>query len=196
MTPLWGYGAYFATFALLALLRAPFMARSVRTAVKERRASLLDHAAQAMIGLGALWLPVMAALGLLHGANQPLQAWRLPLGVAGLALAAVLFYRAHADLGTNWSPTLTVRKEHTIVTTGVYARVRHPMYSSFLVLALAQALLVPNWIGGLSGLAGLALFLLARVGREERMMEETFGEQYRLYARRTGRLWPRLHPRA
>jgi protein-S-isoprenylcysteine O-methyltransferase Ste14 len=49
--------------------------------------------------------------------------------------------------------TLEVREQHALVTTGVYSRVRHPMYSAW---ALAQALLLPNWIAGPAGLIGFA----------------------------------------
>ncbi|NOT29051.1 MAG: isoprenylcysteine carboxylmethyltransferase family protein [Planctomycetes bacterium] len=54
--------------------------------------------------------------------------------------------RSHADLGTNWSITLEVREQHTLVTRGVYARVRHPMYTALLLYALGQWLVVPNWL--------------------------------------------------
>jgi len=187
----WGYAAFFATFALFGLLRAPFMARSARAAVKERRVGLLENAIQALTAAGVLGAPVVAAVGLLRFADHPLWAWRLPAGVAVLMAAAVLFYRAHADLGTNWSPTLTVRQEHTLVTSGVYARIRHPMYSSMVLLSLGQALVVPNWVGALAGPIAVALFLSARVGHEERMMLDTFGDEYRAYASRTGRLLPK-----
>src|SRR6185369_2576242 len=119
-------------------------------------------------------------------ADQPLWAWRLPAGLAVMAVAAALFYRSHADLGRNWSTTLTVRQEHTLITSGVYSRIRHPMYSSMVLLSLGQVLVVPNWIGGLAGPIAVALFLSARVGHEERMMQDTFGDEYRAYAARTG----------
>ncbi|HYV46471.1 MAG TPA: protein-S-isoprenylcysteine O-methyltransferase [Myxococcaceae bacterium] len=187
----WGYGAFFATFALFAVLRAPFMARAVSTKVREKREGPLEQAIQALTALGVLGAPLVAATGLLRFADQPLWAWRVPAGAAVMAVAAALFYRSHADLGSNWSTTLTVRKEHTLVTSGVYARIRHPMYSSMVLLSLGQILAVPNWIGGLAGPLAVALFLPARVGREERLMLDTFGDAYRAYSARTGRLFPK-----
>ncbi len=116
------------------------------------------------------------------------------LGAALLGAALWLFWRSHADLGRNWSPTLQLRDEHALVTHGVYRRIRHPMYASQWLLTLAQPLLLQNRV---AGWAGLVLFLplyLVRLPREERMMEESFGADYRAYTARTGRIIPRLRP--
>jgi protein-S-isoprenylcysteine O-methyltransferase Ste14 len=64
------------------------------------------------------------------------------------------------------------------------------MYSAFWLWAIAQALLLPNWIAGPAGLVGFGTLFLLRVGREERLMDETFGEDYRRYAARTWRILP------
>ncbi|MBI3965362.1 MAG: isoprenylcysteine carboxylmethyltransferase family protein [Chloroflexi bacterium] len=110
-----------------------------------------------------------------------------------LTASIFLFWRTHRDLGANWSPTLEIGAQHTLVTRGVYGRIRHPMYASQALLALAQALLLPNWVAGLAGpLAFLARYLI-RVPREERMMLDHFGDAYRAYSAHTGRILPRLH---
>ena len=82
---------------------------------------------------------------------QPALAW---VGAVTFALSLWLFYRTHKELGRNWSVTLEICERHTLVTSGIYRRVRHPMYSAFWLWALAQALLLPNWIAGPSGLVG------------------------------------------
>ena len=84
------------------------------------------------------------------------------------------------------------------MTDGLYRYVRHPMYSAFFLWALAQALLLPNWFAGPAGLVGFGTLFFFRVGQEEQLMLETFGEQYRAYMQRTARhhpenllgLWP------
>jgi protein-S-isoprenylcysteine O-methyltransferase Ste14 len=85
---------------------------------------------------------------------------------------------------------LQVRERHTLVTTGIYGRLRHPMYSAFLLSALAQALLLPNWIAGAAGVLGFATMFFCRVWREEQMMLEAFGDEYRRYMARTSRIIP------
>jgi protein-S-isoprenylcysteine O-methyltransferase Ste14 len=117
----------------------------------------------------------------------PLQGW---VGLILMLAALLLFYETHRQLGRNWSVTLDTRKTHKLVAAGVYSHVRHPMYSAFWLLALAQAALVPNWIAGLSGIVGWGILFFFRVGREEQLMIETFGEEYRTYMRRTARVLP------
>jgi protein-S-isoprenylcysteine O-methyltransferase Ste14 len=103
-----------------------------------------------------------------------------------------MFWRSHADLGQNWSATLEVRKDHELVTQGIYRSIRHPMYASILLWGLAQALLLPNWLAGWSAFVPFTVLYIIRTPREERMMCEFFGDQYRNYMRRTGRLLPRI----
>jgi len=64
------------------------------------------------------------------------------------------------------------------------------MYLSFLLLGLAQMLLLPNWLAGACGLIGAGLFFAFRMLREERMMLESFGDEYRSYMAHTKRIIP------
>ena len=118
---------------------------------------------------------------------QPILAW---LGTVLFAAALWLFYRVHKELGRNWSDSLEVREQHALVTDGLYRHVRHPMYSAFFMWAVAQALLLPNWFAGPAGVVGFGTLFFCRIGSEERMMAEIFGDEYRRYAARTSRIIP------
>jgi len=121
---------------------------------------------------------------------HPAQAW---IGTAVLVAAMALLYRTHRDLGRAWSITLEIRDQHKLITRGIYETLRHPMYAAFWLWAISQAFLLPNWIAGFSGLVGFGTLFFARVGHEERMMLETFGEEYRSYMARTYRLIPGIY---
>lgn len=118
---------------------------------------------------------------------RPIQAW---LGLFFAIAALLMFQMTHRALGRNWSISLDVREGHQLITDGVYRRVRHPMYSAFWLWAIAQALLLPNWVAGFAGLVGFGTLFFGRVAREEQMMLETFGDSYRAYMARTGRVFP------
>ena len=133
---------------------------------------------------------VYALTGFPRVLDRPVVPWIAYLGVAVLCGALALFYRSHLDLGRNWSISLEIRNEHRLVRTGVYRLIRHPMYSSFFLLALAQLLLLPNWLAGASGLVGVGLLYTFRIRQEERMMLERFGADYRDYMASTKRLVP------
>jgi protein-S-isoprenylcysteine O-methyltransferase Ste14 len=103
-----------------------------------------------------------------------------------------LFWRSHVDLGQNWSVSLELRQNHQLVSHGVYRWVRHPMYTSIWLWGLAQGMMLANWFAGWSVIPAFAAMYFIRTPREERLMCEEFGDGYREYARRTGRLFPRL----
>jgi protein-S-isoprenylcysteine O-methyltransferase Ste14 len=66
------------------------------------------------------------------------------------------------------------------------------MYAAILLWDVAQGLMLRNWLAGWSAFVLFALLYMVRVPREERMMSDAFGDAYRDYVRRTGRLIPRL----
>lgn len=114
------------------------------------------------------------------------------VGVAMLLAALWLFWRSHADLGRNWSPSLQLHERHELVTRGVYRSIRHHMYASQWLWCVGQALVLQNWIAGWAGLVLFAPLYLLRVPREEQMMFDEFGGSYRAYMDRTRRVIPRL----
>jgi protein-S-isoprenylcysteine O-methyltransferase Ste14 len=144
-----------------------------------------------LAGLGILPLIyiLMAIPHFAHYAFRPVQAW---LGLFFAIAALAMFQLTHRALGRNWSISLDVREDHQLITQGIYRKIRHPMYSAFWLWAIAQALLLPNWVAGLAGLIGFGTLFFGRVAREEQMMTETFGDEYRDYMARTGRVVPRL----
>ncbi len=130
--------------------------------------------------------------GWLSFADFNLPVWVGWVGIAVFAIALWLLWRSHADLGRNWRVTTELREKHTLATGGVFRYVRHPMYSAHLLWGIAQVLLIHNWIAGLASLVIFFPFYILRVRREERMMLEQFGEEYRTYMSQTGRIFPRL----
>jgi protein-S-isoprenylcysteine O-methyltransferase Ste14 len=114
------------------------------------------------------------------------------LGVVILGVALYVFWRAHADLGLNWSPTLEIREKHELITRGIYSVIRHPMYASQWLLAIAQPFLLQNWIAGFLNLLLFIPFYVFRVKAEEQLMIEQFGDQYRTYMQKVGAVFPKL----
>lgn len=175
------------------LIRYPHERRARKTPIASRRERVRERVLLAISFTGLFVVPVIyVTTGEPRFAGygfSPVSGW---LGTIVFAGSLYLFYRTHRDLGRYWSVTLELRQTHQLVTTGVYRFVRHPMYSAFFLWAIAQALLLPNWIAGPAGLLGFGILFCFRVGREERMMAERFGDAYREYAARTRRVLPRL----
>jgi protein-S-isoprenylcysteine O-methyltransferase Ste14 len=114
------------------------------------------------------------------------------LGGGILLVYLSLFSWTHHELGKNWTGLLEIYKDHDLVVTVPYRLVRHPMYSAFFLSGIGVLFLSANWlISGLYLLAVSAMYY-DRVLPEEAMMTERFGDAYREYMCRTGRLFPGL----
>ncbi|HTZ04074.1 MAG TPA: protein-S-isoprenylcysteine O-methyltransferase [Xanthobacteraceae bacterium] len=174
-----------------ALLRLNPNRRARKTAVRYSGRDVREFLllAVSLTGLGIVPCLYVAA-HVPRFADYPFSPVASYLGVAADIAAIWLFYRTHRDLGHNWSVSLDLRESHTLVTTGIYGTVRHPMYAGFWLMALAQVLLLPNWVAGPAGLVGFGVLFFGRIGREEEMMISAFGEEYRAYMRRTARVLP------
>ena len=186
---IWGLGliGWFA-------IRQPHARRSRRTPKVTRDDPVRDRALLALPLIGMSLIPGIYVLtGEPRFADYPFQPALAWAGAVTFALSLWLFYRTHKELGRNWSVTLEIREQHALVTSGVYRYVRHPMYTAFWLWALAQALLLPNWIAGLSGLFGFGILFFLRIRQEEQLMIETFGEDYRQYMARTSRILPGIY---
>jgi protein-S-isoprenylcysteine O-methyltransferase Ste14 len=184
---------YLAGFVVYVAIRGVFDAKTKGHEKAVSRADLLDRALLAPVFLGNVLLPA----AYLFTPRLAFADYRLPLflpycGTLTMIVALWLFWRAHVDLGPNWSITLEIRKDHELIAHGVYRRVRHPMYAAIFLFAIGQGLRLENWLAGWGGFGSFAVLYLVRTPREEKMMLEFFGASYRVYLDRTGRLWPRF----
>jgi protein-S-isoprenylcysteine O-methyltransferase Ste14 len=92
-------------------------------------------------------------------------------------------------LGGNWSSTVTLKQDHTLIRRGPYSIVRHPIYTGFLTAVLGDALILGE-VRGLVALAVLFLTWTIKSTLEERMMYERFGAEYIEYRNRVKGLVP------
>jgi len=179
--------------ALWLLIRMPYQRKQKQNTIVDDRKTVQEKVARLLLLIGILFLPLIYVLSpWLNSANYRLPIWANGLGTAILILSLWLFWRSHHDLGKNWSSTLQIREGHTLTTNGVYQNIRHPMYASVLLLCIAQALLLSNWIAGLSGFMGFSIAYATRVDQEEQMLLNSFGDDYEAYRQRTKRLVPYL----
>jgi protein-S-isoprenylcysteine O-methyltransferase Ste14 len=111
-------------------------------------------------------------------------------GVGFAGLAGLVW--VHRELGRNFSGTLALRAGQTLVTSGPYRWVRHPMYTTLYMIVLSFFLVTANWFIGATFIGSLTAVVASRVTREEAVMATRFGDDYRRWAARTGRFLPGL----
>lgn len=184
---------YFAGFAGMLALRLYYRWRARENRIVVSRKDLLELLllAQAAVGMGIIPL-IYVFTSRFEFADYEMPQWAGWAGTIVFLFTLFLLWRTHADLGRNWSQTLELRESQRLVTGGVYKYVRHPMYAAFFLWGFVQPLLLSNWIAGWSHLLSFSVLYFLRVGREERMMLDEFGEEYREYMKRTGRVVPRF----
>ena len=142
----------------------------------------------------ALWLSIFAYLinpRWMAWSSLPLPAMARWLGAGLMALCIPLVYWLFSSLGKNVTPTVAIRKDHDLVTSGPYRWVRHPLYSVGLVAFAGFSLLAANWFIFAMLLVAFGV-LMKRTPIEERRLIERFGDDYLEYMQRTGRYLPRL----
>jgi protein-S-isoprenylcysteine O-methyltransferase Ste14 len=162
-----------------------------RTQRKEPLGLILYERVPVIVGAVMLvwpqWLPASLTKRLfIEGPGLALSA--LVLVIAGMLFA----YWARVRLGRNWSGQIIVKNGHTLITSGPYRWVRHPIYSGMTTALVGTALA----IGAPYGFIALALIVygfLVRVRLEEVLMRDIFPGEYDRYSRHTARLIPGVY---
>jgi protein-S-isoprenylcysteine O-methyltransferase Ste14 len=128
----------------------------------------------------------------LSWASLTLPLWLRWTGVGMALLGFALLQWAQNTLGKNWSDTPRMIKEQSLITNGPYRFIRHPIYTAFLLILGSTLFISANWLIGLAWIGMTAVEVVSRIGFEEHLMLEYFGDQYRLYMKKTGRLLPKI----
>jgi protein-S-isoprenylcysteine O-methyltransferase Ste14 len=185
---------YWAAIVVEMVIRAPLNKARRKEKMTEQRVSSQEKNLLLLLLLGMFIVPLIySASNWLDFANYTLPSWAGWVGVVLIVLALIVFWRAHADLKTNWSPSLEIREKHELITRGIYGYIRHPMYASQWLWVLAQPLLLQNWLAGWLDLVVFIFFYLLRVRAEEKMMIDAFGEQYKEYMKKVGGVFPKFN---
>ncbi|WP_024512015.1 isoprenylcysteine carboxylmethyltransferase family protein [Bradyrhizobium sp. ARR65] len=149
---------------------------------------------------GNRWvLAVFTVIGLLHGYlpayTDRIGFWTFGgdgvrwLGLVLFVAGGILRLWPVFVLGRRFSGLVAIQPGHSLVTTGIYSRIRHPSYLGALVFMIGWALVFRSGVGILLT-AVMLVPLLARILSEERLLQSQFGAEYDAYRARTWRLVP------
>jgi protein-S-isoprenylcysteine O-methyltransferase Ste14 len=191
-----GFAAFFSHPALIALAiaffavsgAALFAGGNLSPGEREDRGNRWVLAAFAVLGLLAAYLPAYTDRREFWTIDGDAVRW---LGVVLFAAGGALRVWPVFVLGNRFSGLVAIQPGHTLVTTGIYAVIRHPSYLGLLVNSLGWALAFRSGVGVLLS-ALLIPPLLARIHAEERLLRAQFGDAYYAYRARTSRIIPGL----
>lgn len=137
---------------------------------------------QLILLAGLLLAPAFGLLPVL----MPLRSLGLLIGIIGLGLSGVATWQLRA--GRSLTPMPSPRNGATLLTSGLYRHVRHPVYSGLLVWAFGIAIAAASLLHFVL-FALLWVFFTAKAAHEERMLNQKF-PSYAEYAARTPRFFP------
>ena len=113
------------------------------------------------------------------------------LGVCIGILCVPGIYWLFSSIGIGITPVSATRKEHKLVTHGIYHYIRHPLYTLGSSLFISFGMMADNWFIATLGILTFILMAI-RTPKEEANLIEKFGDEYREYMKRTGRFLPKL----
>lgn len=185
-----------ALIVFFAMHRGYYVARHSKPqsdTLKERENGLVSNLAGllSLVGFVAI-IAHTARPDWIAWADMPLPNWLRWMGIAIALLGFSLLQWAQNTLGKNWSDTPRMMKEQHLVMSGPYQFVRHPIYTAFFLILGSTLLISANWLVGLAWIGMTVLEIASRIGFEEDLMIEYFGDDYREYMKKTGRLLPKM----
>jgi len=166
--------------------------RAKRSVRREKRGERLAYNIPTALGM----ILIATSTPLVWGHENWLTTLILPRGLPFAVASAVsslagvsLAIWSRVTLGRDWSVNVTLKEGHELVTAGPYARIRHPIYTAVILLAIGLFLLFET-LGGTLGVALLVLGCWIKLRQEERLMIGQFPDAYPAYMRHTKRLVP------
>ncbi len=143
----------------------------------------------------ALIIWILILITSIRNIQVPLYSWKSPMNVAGALIFIIgltIRLSAAVSLNRSYSWTLEIRDEHRLVKDGLYRYVRHPIYLGALMGAIAIPIYATSFLGFLFFLTAIPLFIY-RMGVEENMLIEEYGDEYLEYMKATSKLFPYIY---
>ena len=181
---IWSFYGYFALFILVEFVLTRFRLGCGERGNRDR----LSIVFFLIVPFAGMFLWMYAINTRLVGANPSWPVWGLGLaaGLGGFAIRIM----AKRALGLFFTVRVQLQEGHEVVDTGIYGRVRHPLYLGYVLEWVAPPLLLGSPAGFLFVTLPITAGVLQRIPGEEALLVEGLGEKYRAYMARTKRLIP------
>jgi len=188
----------FLLLTVVSVISATYRTRANRAGGRIKHPAFAGGRVWVLIPLRLLLIVLLVSCFLdpswMHWAHMGLPEAARWAGVGGGAIGCVLMWWMFHHLGLNVTPVADPRAGATLVTTGPYRFIRHPLYSFATLCLLGIGMAVDNVVFIVLPVGALTLMFI-RVPREEALLVEKFGDAYREYRSGTGRFLPRLRGR-
>ena len=114
------------------------------------------------------------------------------IGIIILLFVFFMLLHINDKLGNMYSIDIKIKKNHKLITNGIYKYIRHPVYLCSLLFLIGQQMIIPNKIGIISSIISFSLLYFIRIPAEEKMLLEHFGKKYKKYLKSTNKIIPKF----
>ena len=142
--------------------------------------------------LGVHWL-TLYNFSIQHQTLNPALEQVLTVTAIALIFTAILVIQIAIRTLGKFFDRLTIKSDHQLITDGIYSLIRHPIYTSYILLFFGFCLMLQSLWGLVLLLVVSVIWFGNRIGIEEQMLGEQFGEKYHSYCGQTKRLFPYIY---
>jgi len=154
-----------------------------------RRESVVRFVLALGLYLAIIFIPFADRRGIEVISEGAVLRW---LGVALGAAGYLLIFWSGLALGRQYSPEVTIQKDHRLITNGPFRWIRHPRYAGVIALSIGVSLAFRSWVG-LAAVLMVTGVLIFRIRDEEELLHREFGREWEAYSRTSSRLIPKIY---
>jgi len=161
---------------------------NTRKAIREKK-SIVETGTMTLFFF-VFYLVIKFGIGVLEG-KFSLYIPIICIGLILIVVGTIVNIAGRFSLGKNWANQIKVYSNHSLVTTGVYRFVRHPLYASLIWMFFGGSFVYANYIAFLLNLFVFIPFMYYRAKQEEAILVARF-EEYSAYQKNTGMFFPKI----
>ena len=185
--------AFVIILIIIAIIRIYYGKHKLTTRYKKSFHPIIERINSYLVGFGMIYFPLLDIyFSLFNTFKFEVPKYIKIISTIILFLDTIIFYLSHKELSDNWSPFVEIKEKQKLIKTGIYQYIRHPMYLSMWIFALFQGFVLSNIFIEIFGIITWSNLYFIRISNEEKMMIDTFGNEYIKYIENTGRIFPKL----
>jgi protein-S-isoprenylcysteine O-methyltransferase Ste14 len=158
--------------------------------VKKEKKSIVETGTMFLFFL-LYYLVIKTRTGTFIIENRTINICISSFGLLLIILGCFVNIKGRLDLKSNWSNQIKVYTDHSLVTSGIYHIVRHPLYASLIWMFAGGAFLYLNYLAFILNAFIFLPFMYYRAKQEEKILIAEF-EAYKTYQSKTGMFFPKL----
>lgn len=175
---------------LFAAIAMDFMLFEKKGGVKKEKRSIVATGTMTLFFL-VYFVVIWTRAGAFEIAQTPLAKTIRVVGTILVALGSFMNILGRLSLKDNWADHVKIYRDQTLVESGIYKVVRHPLYSSLMVMLYGGSLAYTNWLSAALTTFIFIPFMTYRAKQEEKLLMQEF-ERYSDYRKRVGMFFPKL----